>query len=274
VHNLLADLHIHTCLSPCGELEMLPELIVQRARQLDIRVIGVTDHNSAENAAAVVNAARGTGIHVLPGMEVQTREEVHIITLFDTIEQVMVWQDQVYLHLPPLKNNVELFGQQIVLDDQGEPRGCLDRILITSTSLSIEEVVQTVSRLGGISIPAHVERPTFSLIVNLGFIPPDLDILGVEISRRIDPHQARRDFPELQSYSLISSSDAHRLSDMVARMTITVDSPTISELSMALAGICGRCVRIEGLCTNPYLEREPDALEFVEAGQGEVECTS
>ena len=101
----LADLHVHTVLSACADEEMLPEFIVERAQELGLGLIGVTDHNSAENAAAVVSAAQGSGVTVLPGMEVQTREEVHLVCLFDTLEQAGRWQDDVYGHLPPLKNN-------------------------------------------------------------------------------------------------------------------------------------------------------------------------
>ena len=164
----LADLHIHTCLSPCAELEMLPELIVRQAQELGLQIIAVTDHNTAENAAAVVNAARGTGLTVFPGMEVQTREEVHMLTLFDTLEQVASWQEQVYANMPPLKNDEAVFGEQLLLDADGEPTGYLDRMLLTSTYFSVEDVVQRVRELGGLCIPAHVDRPVYSIIANLG----------------------------------------------------------------------------------------------------------
>lgn len=243
----LADLHIHTCLSPCAELEMLPEFIVEQAQVLGLEIIAVTDHNSAENVAAVVNAARGTGITVLPGMEVQTREEVHLVALFDTLEQVASWQEQVYASMPPLKNDEAVFGEQLVLDADGEPAGYLDRLLLTSTSFSVEEVVQRVSDLDGLCIPAHVDRTAYSIISNLGFIPPELDVVGVEISHNVGPIEARECFPQLVHYSLVASSDAHRLREMARRTTFKMAKATVAELSLALAGEGGREVWVDGI---------------------------
>jgi len=245
----LADLHLHTCLSPCAELEMLPEFIVERAQELGLQIIAVSDHNSAENAAAVVNAAQGTGIIVFPGMEVQTREEVHMLTLFDTLEQVASWQEQVYASLPPLKNDESFFGEQLILDAAGEPAGYLDRLLLTSTSFSVEEVVQRVSSLNGLCIPAHVDRTAYSIISNLGFIPPELDVVGVEISANIGVVEARERFPQLTRYSLVASSDAHRLKEMAKRTTFKMAEATVAELSLALAGEGERSVWVDGICS-------------------------
>jgi PHP family Zn ribbon phosphoesterase len=243
----LADLHIHTCLSPCAELEMLPEFIVEQAQVLGLEIIAVTDHNSAENVAAVVNAARGTGITVLPGMEVQTREEVHLVALFDTLEQVASWQEQVYASMPPLKNDEVVFGEQLVLDADGEPAGYLDRLLLTSTSFSVEEVVQRVSDLDGLCIPAHVDRTAYSIISNLGFIPPELDVVGVEISHNVGPVEARRRFPQLARYTLVASGDAHRLQEMSRRTTLKMAQATVAELCLALVGEGGREVWVDGI---------------------------
>jgi PHP family Zn ribbon phosphoesterase len=243
----LADLHIHTVLSACAEVEMLPELIVERARELGLDIIAVTDHNSAENAAAVINAAAGTGITVLPGMEVQTREEVHLVCLFDTLEQVGRWQGEVYAHLPPLKNDDDAFGTQIVLDADGEAVGTNERLLLTATSFSVEEAVQGVLALGGLCIPAHVDRPAYSLIANLGFIPPDLEIKGVEISALVGPKEARERFPQLAHYSLITSGDAHRLSEMSKRTTLKMVEPTVAEIALAFAGEGDRGVWVDGI---------------------------
>ena len=242
----LADLHIHTCLSPCAELEMLPEFIVERAQELRLQIIAVTDHNTAENAASVVNAARGTGITVFPGMEVQTREAVHTLALFDTLEQVLAWQEQVYANLPPFKNDERTFGEQLLLDADGDPAGYLDRMLIRSTSLSVEEVVERVVALDGVCIPAHVDRPIYSIVATLGFIPPGLDVMGVEISPNIGLVEARERFPQLASYSLVANGDAHRLKEMVRRTTLKMKKATVAELALALAGEGGREVWVDG----------------------------
>jgi PHP family Zn ribbon phosphoesterase len=242
-----ADLHIHTCLSPCAELEMLPEFIVERAQELGLQIIAVTDHNSVANVASVVNAAQGTGVTVLPGAEVQTREEVHMVTLFDTLEQALSWQEQIYANLPPLKNDEALFGEQLLLDAAGEPAGYLDRLLLTSTDFSVEDVVQRVRELDGLCIPAHVDRTMYSIIANLGFIPPELEVVGAEISVNIGPVEARRRFPQLENYSLIANGDAHRLKEMVRRTTFKMVAPTVAEISLALRGLEERGVWVDGL---------------------------
>ena len=243
----LADLHIHTVLSACAEAEMLPELILERAQELGLGLIAVTDHNSSENAAAMIAAAEGMGITVLPGMEVQTREEVHVLCLFDILEQVALWQEEVYAHLPPLKNREDVFGIQVVLNAEGNIVGHNDRLLLTSTSFSVEEVVQRVHGLNGLCIPAHVDRPAYSIIANLGFIPPDLEIVGVEISHLVSPKEARVRFPQLEHYGLVASGDAHRLKEMVQRTTLKMAEATVAELSLALAGEADRGVWVDGV---------------------------
>jgi PHP family Zn ribbon phosphoesterase len=245
----LADLHIHTVLSACAEMEMLPEFILERAQQLGLGLIAVSDHNSAENVAAMLAAAEGTGVTVLPGMEVQTREEVHLLCLFDTLEQVTRWQEEVYAHLPPLKNKEDVFGVQVVLNAEGDMMGYNERLLLTSTSFSVEEVVQRVRDLNGLCIPAHVDRPAYSIIANLGFIPPDLGLVGVEISHLISLKEARARFPQLERYSLMAGSDAHRLKDMASRTTLKMAEATVAEISLALASEEGRAVWLDGICS-------------------------
>ncbi|MGB9722533.1 MAG: PHP domain-containing protein [Chloroflexia bacterium] len=242
-----ADLHIHTVLSACAEVEMLPELIVARARELRLGLIAVTDHNSAENAEAMWTAASAGGIAFLPGMEVQTREEVHLLCLFDTLEQVRRWQGEVYARLPALRNREEVFGVQIVLDAQGNAIGRNERLLLTSTSFSLEEAVRRVQELGGLCLPAHVDRPAYSIIANLGFIPPGLGLVGVEISPLLGPREAWERFPELRSYGLVAGGDAHRLKEISARTTFQMEEATVAELARALAGEGGRGVWVDGI---------------------------
>ncbi|HIP96862.1 MAG TPA: PHP domain-containing protein [Anaerolineae bacterium] len=241
---LLADLHIHTVLSPCAEVEMIPPLIIRRARELGLGLIAITDHNSAENVAAMVEAAEGSGVVVLPGMEVQTREEVHLLALFDTVEQALAWQAEVYAHLPDLENDENHLGAQFVVDATGEYVRTNERLLSISADLSLEAVVRGVRTLGGLVIPAHVNRLAFGLIANLGFIPPDLDLPAVEIFRSSPEAEVRQRFPQLRGYAFIRDGDAHRLSEMVARTMFKVAAPTVAELTLALRGEKGRRVEI------------------------------
>ena len=245
-----ADLHLHTVLSACAESEMLPEFIVERAGELGLDLIAVTDHNSAENCEAVINAAAETGLVVWPGMEVQSREEVHMLCLFDALAQALAWQEQVYDRLPPLRNKESVFGVQVLLGTDGDPTGYNDRLLLTSVSMSVEEVAEKVQALGGICIPAHVDRPAYSLIANLGFVPTGLGIRAVEISPLVGPKEARERIPGLEGYSLIANGDAHRLTDMMRRTTLKMATRTTAELSLALAGEGDRGVWVDGHRTN------------------------
>ncbi|MCS7221430.1 MAG: histidinol-phosphatase [Anaerolineae bacterium] len=247
-----AELHVHTVLSPCAEIEMIPPLIVQKALDLGIELIAITDHNASANVQAVQRAAIGTTLTVLPGMELQTREEVHLLCLFDTLEQAESWQAFVDEHMPRLENNAELFGEQLVVDETGEFVRRETRLLLTSATLSLKEAVAGVTRLGGIAIPAHVDRKAFSLIANLGWIPPDLSIAAVEISRHLSPAEARQRFPQLGSYPLIQGGDAHRLGELLGANIFRLAAPTVAELILAFRNEDGRSLTFHsGALDNP-----------------------
>jgi hypothetical protein len=235
-----ADLHVHTVLSPCAEVEMIPPLIVRQALARGLNLIAVTDHNAAANCAAVMQAAQDTGLAVLPGMEVQTAEEIHVLCLFDTIEQALTWQGVVFDHLPDQANAEDLFGAQYIVDAAGEYIRTETRLLQTATDLPLEEILRRVSALGGLAIPAHVDRPSYSLLANLGFVPPGLDAPAFEIFRLTDPAAAQARWPDLIPYPLIRSGDAHRLSEITPALRLTLTAPTIAELALALSGRDGR----------------------------------
>jgi PHP family Zn ribbon phosphoesterase len=241
---LLADLHVHTVLSPCAEVEMIPPLIVWQARKLGLEIIAITDHNAAHNVGAVVEAATGTGVTVLPGMEVQSREEVHLICVFDAVHQALAWQEEVFAALPERENDEAFFGAQFVVDATGAYRKTERRLLSIAADLSVEDVVAGVGTLGGIVLPAHVDRPSYSLIANLGFVPPGLGIAGVELSPRANAAEAERHYPQLAGYGKVVSGDAHRLQEMTARTLFKVRAPAVAEIALALAGEDGRRVEI------------------------------
>lgn len=213
---------------------MIPPLIVQRALELGLGLIAVTDHNAAANCAAVIQAAAGTGLTVLPGMETQTAEEVHVLCLFDTVEQALTWQGIVFDHLPDLPNLEDTLGAQFVVDATGAYVRTEGRLLATSTDLPLDEVIRRVKALGGLAIPAHIDRPMFSLLANLGFVPPALDAPALEIFRLTDPAALRDRHPELRRWPLIRSSDAHRLSDMRCSIELDLPVPTTAGLAAAL----------------------------------------
>jgi len=241
-HYVYVDLHLHTVLSACAEVEMIPPLIVAQAKKLGLGCIAVTDHNSAENVQAVIEAGKAVDLVVLPGMEVQTREEVHLVCLFDTVEQDMAWQEQVYAHLPPLPNRPETFGAQFVVDAEGEFVRENERLLLTSVSWPVDKVVAEVRALNGLCFPAHVDRPSYSLIANLGFIPDGLEFEALELSYALSPDQARQRFPQLAGHTLVVDGDAHRLSEMQRKTMVKVRELNVAELRMAFKGQDGRRV--------------------------------
>lgn len=235
-----AELHVHTVLSPCAEVEMIPPFIVQEALDLGLHLIAITDHNASANVEAVQKAAAGSGLTVLPGMELQTQEEVHLLCLFDHNEQLRSFQATVDAALPPLHNNPEFFGEQFVVDETGDFLRREERLLLTSADMSLTEAVTAVERLGGLAIPAHVDRKAFGLLFNLGFVPPDAYLLALEISRHLLPETACEVYPQLCGYPLIQSGDVHRLEEFLGANTFMMESPTVAEIKKALRCEAGR----------------------------------
>jgi len=241
---IFADLHLHTVASACAEVEMIPPLIVRRARELGIELLAVTDHHSVENAAAVQEAARAVGIEVLAGMEVQTREEVHVVCYFEDTVQAEEWQEMIWKRLPGMANRPEFFGEQYVVDATGAYVRTNGRLLQTSTDLSFDELFWLAEQWGVLAVPAHVDRPRYSLFANLGVLPEAVRLPGVEISRNIAPQEALRRFPSLRGLGMVQSGDAHRLEEMTNSTLLKLKEPTAQELRKALLGQEGRSVKI------------------------------
>jgi len=219
---------------------MIPPLIVQQAVDQGIGLIAITDHNSCSNAKSVMIAASGSGVHVLPGLELQTREEVHSICLFDTIEQCEAFQNIVDKSLPKLPNNVDVLGEQYVVDATGDFIREENRLLIVSTSLTLESANQHVCALGGVMIPAHVNRIAYGLLPVLGFFPPTIDFPLVEISASNNYEKIIKLFPQLMRYSLIIGGDAHSLDGILGLNSFTIENPCIAEIIKAAKKIEGR----------------------------------
>jgi PHP family Zn ribbon phosphoesterase len=240
-----ADLHVHTVLSPCAEVEMIPPLIVQTALEKHIDLIAITDHNASANVGAVQEAARGTSLTVLPGMEVQSREEVHLLTLFDSLDALQGWQAEVDRSLPDQPNQPGFFGEQFVVDKTGEFLRREPRLLLTSTRFSIDEIFERVRALGGVVIPAHVDRFSYGLFPTLGLVSEAWNLLALEISRHTTPERAVATFAATRSYPLIQGGDVHRLDEFLGATVFTLASPTLLELCMAFKQRNGRQVCIE-----------------------------
>jgi len=240
---LLADFHIHTLLSPCAEIEMTPHHIVMRAAQYGVDAVAITDHNASANAAAAVEAAKNYGVKVFPGMEVECREEAHIVVLFDTLEQLAAWQKIVDANMSGLKNNAERFGAQFIVDDDDNFIAEEERMLLGPLKLPAAEVIQKVNAMGGMAIAAHVDRPSYSLLMQLGFLPSDMGLAAAEISpvgiRELKEQKLKL---ALGGLNYVTDSDAHMMDSFIngPKNLITVKSLTVAELKLALAAEDGR----------------------------------
>jgi 3',5'-nucleoside bisphosphate phosphatase len=227
------DLHIHTCLSPCADLGMSPLSIVKEVLARGLNFIAVCDHNSAENAGAVARAGARLGIHVLPGLEINSVEEIHPLAIFDREEQAVDMQDIVYAHLSGT-NRPDIFGEQVVVSEADEVEGFNERMLIASTQLTVEEIVKEAHRLGGIAIASHVDRPSYSIISQLGFIPDGLKLDGIEISNPSNKDAFIGANKGLQQLPVVTSSDAHFPTEIGRRYTtFFIEAPCVDEIRMA-----------------------------------------
>lgn len=237
------DLHVHTCLSPCGELEMTPQAIVQTCQAKKLQVIAVSDHNSAQNISGVHNAAQGKGITVLAGMEVTTAEEVHVLAIFDSEKQALELQDIVYAHLLPGKNDEDLFGIQVISNEKDEVEGVVDRLLIGGTTLPLNDVIDIIHQKEGLAIASHIDRESYSLLGQLGMIPDELKADALEVSARGSIPEIRQNVRGADRYPLITSSDSHRLKDIGKAFTcFYLGAPTVNEIRKAFQNRDGRMI--------------------------------
>ena len=237
-----ADLHIHTCLSPCAELTMLPTAIVEQAKRETLDIIGICDHNTAENVIAVKKAGEKIGLKVLGGMEITSSEEVHVLAFFDDEDAIYKMQDIAYSNLAG-ENDEDVFGMQLVVDEYDAPTELNDKLLIGATSLSVDEIVMSIHNLGGLAIASHIDREAFSIIGQLGFIPEELSLDALELSSNCKSSEI--DIYRGYGFPLVTSSDAHFPEDIgKVSTTFLLNAPSFLEITMALQGIEGREVRI------------------------------
>jgi 3',5'-nucleoside bisphosphate phosphatase len=219
---------------------MIPPLVVEEALQHGIQWIAITDHNATANIIAVQKAAEESGLVVLPGMELQTREEVHTLCLFDTLEQALALQEWVDVRLPNMENNPDFFGEQFVVDETGEFIRREERLLLSSVDVSLTEAWQKVHDLEGLFIPAHVNRQAFGLLAVLGLLPDEIPLEVLEISRHLQPDEALKRFPMIKGHPLIQNGDVHFLDDFLGATQYCVEAAQTAELRQACLNLNGR----------------------------------
>ena len=226
---LAYDLHIHSCLSPCAEDDMTPNNIAGMAYIKGLKILALTDHNTCRNVPPLIKAAEQYSITVLPGMELTTQEEVHVVCLFADVEQAMAFDAYVYAHLQKVKNRVEFFGHQLRMNEKDEVVEEEPYLLSNATTISFDEVVPLVESYGGIAIPAHLEKQTDSLLSSLGSIPPDATFRCAEVNHPEQLEELKTAHPYLQNCRILCNSDAHSLGDISEPLrTLSLPSGTPS----------------------------------------------
>ncbi len=233
MRKIRADLHLHTCLSPCADKQMQTTAIIEQAKKVGLDMIGICDHNSAENVSAVMKAGVREGLPVIPGIEITSCEEVHILGLFNTEQDLMHLQDMVYDNLSG-ENREQFFGPQTVVDEWDHVLGTNHRLLIGATALTVEQIVKAIHNRAGLAIASHVDRERFSLIGQLGFIPKGLELDALEVST---PSSIKQGY----DYPVVTFSDAHFLDDIGKSYThFMIEDVSVDEIKKALHNEMGR----------------------------------
>jgi PHP family Zn ribbon phosphoesterase len=228
---LAYDLHIHTCLSPCADKEMMPDTILGMALMNGLDVIAITDHNSSKNCGAVMERSTDFGILVIPGMELCTAEEIHVIFLFQTLKDAMRFDSYVYSRLQKIKNRPDVFGEQLFVDSNNKIVGQEENLLLNATTISYDEIFDLAKEYNALLFPAHIDRPSYSLTSRLGIIPEHKDMTCIEIKNKENLPDLLRTYPFLEKCHILYNSDAHYPEQISERKHfLEVEKEEISEI--------------------------------------------
>lgn len=239
------DLHIHTVLSPCAELSMGPRDIVRQALFRGLDFIAITDHNATANVAAVMNSAASTSLQVIPGVEVATREDIHMICLFPNLQIMSDFQSFIDENMTPGENDVSLWGPQLIVDADENIVAEEPRLLSLPLQQGYQKIVAEVSGRGGIVYPAHIDRKANSMVKTLGFLPSNLPFNLIELSRRADLVESVQRYESNGKLHIVTASDAHDLSQLGSAKTFfKMEAPTFPELYLACTGCKGRSISV------------------------------
>lgn len=211
---LYYDLHLHSCLSPCGDNDMTPYNLVNLAKIFGYDIIALTDHNSCRNCESAMKVGEKIGITVVPGMELCTAEEIHNVCLFPTLDRAMAFSDYIHGTLPPIANREKIFGEQLIMDDADGILGKEELLLTTASSVSIGELDELVSRYDGVCYPAHIDRNSYSVISALGDFPPEVEARCFELTPGAKAEEYLEKYTATKGRLIIRSSDAHYLENM------------------------------------------------------------
>lgn len=222
------DFHLHSCLSPCGDEDMTPYNLVNMAALMELEVIALTDHNSCLNCAAAMEAGRQAGITVVPGMELCTSEEIHVVCLFPALEQAQAFGLYVRERIPPILNNPRIYGRQVIMDAEDGELGEEELLLVTASQISIMDVKNQVARFEGACYPAHADKASYSVLSALGDIPKECGFAFAELSRQGDLAAMEQKYPSLR---FLRGSDAHYLEQIgEAEHTLPLCRPSAADV--------------------------------------------
>lgn len=208
------DLHIHTVASPCGDDLMTPHNIVNMSLLKGLDVIAITDHQTMVNCEAVMRVGKAKGLQVIPGMEIEGREEFHLIALFKDLDSAYEMQKWLWTYLPPIQNKSSIFGKQLILNEKDECIGEIEQLLLVAAQVGTDEILKKANQLRGLIYPAHIDRKSYSILSNLGSIPIEYPFVFLEISKAAQYSTFQKQYP---NYTIIQSSDAHYLQDIAER---------------------------------------------------------
>lgn len=241
MNDFKTDLHIHSVLSPCGDLEMSPRNIIRMAVDKQIDILGITDHNSTRHGPLMRRLGADNGVFVLTGAEVTSREEVHCLAFFENDGQLALFQEYLDNKLIAFPNDPSRFGHQVVVDEYENIVDEVENLLIYSIDQSIGQIESVVHEYEGLFIPAHINRPGNSLISQLGFVPSDLNADALELSGNINKEEFLEANSYLSGFSFIRSSDAHYPPDVGRAFSLfRLKEISFKEIKMALAKEGGR----------------------------------
>lgn len=211
---LYYDLHLHSCLSPCGDNDMTPYNLVNLAKIFGYDIIALTDHNSCLNCESAMKVGEKTGITVVPGMELCTSEEIHNVCLFPLLEKAMAFSDYIHGTLPPIANREKIFGEQLIMDEGDGILGKEELLLTTASGVSISELNELVDKYDGVCYPAHIDRNSYSIISALGDFSPEVESRCFELTPNAKAEEYFEKYPATKGKLIIRSSDAHYLENM------------------------------------------------------------
>lgn len=210
------DLHIHSCLSPCADIEMTPNNIVNMSVLNGLNVIAITDHNSCKNCKALVEAGKKANLLVIPGMEICTNEDIHVICLFETVTDAENFSTYVYSNMPLIPHRPDIFGEQIIMNSNDIEISRESYLLLNATNISVNDILSTTNKYNGTAFPAHIDRSSYSVISSLGDIPPEAGFNTIEISTKGNIEKIKSLHPIIKDKLILINSDSHYLENLIS----------------------------------------------------------